>query len=74
MSAEHDPTYPLYLYEFRYRDPLTSKWRKARYRAELHEIRERHSEFEIVGEPMVIRGPSHGTFNPYRRDSHNDGD
>lgn len=28
---------PLLLWEFRYRDPLTGKWTKARYRAELHE-------------------------------------
>ena len=32
------PEYPLYLYPLKYRDPLTGKWRKARYRAEAHEI------------------------------------
>lgn len=58
------PTYPLYLYPFRFRDPRTGKWMKARYRAELHEIRERYAEFEVDGEPMVITGPIEGYFNP----------
>ena len=58
--------YPLHLYPFRYRDPRTGKWRKARYRAELHEITERYAEFELDGEPMVIHRPSDGTFNPFR--------
>jgi len=30
-------------------------------------IRERHSEYEIVGDPMVIKEPSHGTFSQFRR-------
>jgi len=29
-------------------------------------IRERHAEFEMVGEPMIIHEPSTGTFNPFR--------
>jgi hypothetical protein len=29
-------------------------------------IRERYAEWEITGEPMVIKGPSEGTFNPFR--------
>lgn len=62
------PQYPLYLYEFRYRDPLTGKWRKARYRAELHELRERYAEFEVQGEPMVVERPTQGHFNPGPRE------
>lgn len=66
MPTEHDKReYPLYVYEFRYRCERIGKWRKARYRAELHEIQERYAEFEVVGEPMVIRGPAE-TFNPFR--------
>lgn len=43
--------------------PLTT----ARYKAELHEIRERHGEaFDIIGEPMVITEPAQGGFNPAR--------
>ena len=65
MSTEHgNREYPLYLYEFRYRCPRTGKWRKARYRAELHQIRERYAEFELDGGPMVISGPTEGHFNP----------
>ena len=67
MATEHDGRqYPLCLYEFRYGCERTGKWRKARYRAELHEIRERHSEFQIEGEPMVINGPAE-TFSPFKR-------
>jgi hypothetical protein len=56
---------PLNLYEFRYHCERTGKWRKARYRSEVHEIRERHAEYEIVGEPMVIHGPAE-MFRPFR--------
>jgi len=67
MPTEHDKQqYPLYLYEFRYRCERSGKWRKARYRAEVHEIQSIHAEFEIIGEPMVIHGPAE-TFSPYRR-------
>lgn len=65
-SDTEQPRYPLYLYAFRYRDPLTGNWRKARYRAELHEIRERYAEFEIDGEPIGIDAPSTGTFSPFK--------
>ena len=37
------------LYPFRYRDPLTGKWVKARYVAERHEIAARYQEWEITG-------------------------
>ena len=33
----------LELFPFRYRDPLTGKWVKARYKAERHEIAARHA-------------------------------
>jgi hypothetical protein len=38
-TDHHNSEYPLNLYDFRYRDPLTGKWRKARYRAEVDVIR-----------------------------------
>jgi hypothetical protein len=41
----------LELFAFRYRDPHTGKWIRARYLAERHEIAARFAEFEIVGEP-----------------------
>jgi hypothetical protein len=43
----------LELFHFRYRDPLTGKWVKARYVAELHEIAARYSEWEIMGPPEI---------------------
>jgi hypothetical protein len=29
-------------------------------------LRERFAEWEITGDPMVIKRPSEGTFNPFR--------
>jgi hypothetical protein len=56
---------PLKLFPFRYRDPLTGEWVRARYVAEPHEIAERYAEWEIPG-PAEIREPGGGSFNPYR--------
>jgi len=56
---------PLLMYAFRYRDPCTGKWVRARYRAERHEIAERYAEWEITG-PAEIRTPGGGSFNPFR--------
>jgi len=46
---------PLLLYAFCYKSSLTGKCVKARYRAELHEIRERYAEFELIGDPEILR-------------------
>jgi hypothetical protein len=56
----------LELYAFRYRDLLTGKWVRARYRAELHEIKQRYAEFEIT-EPLEIRdvNPDARYFAPH---------
>jgi hypothetical protein len=43
----------LELFTFRYRDPRTGKWIRARYLAELHEIKQRYAEFEIIGAPEI---------------------
>lgn len=50
----HAPTV-LFLYPFRYRDPLSGKWVRARYRAEQSVIAERYREWQIIGEPEVRR-------------------
>jgi hypothetical protein len=55
----------LYLFAFRYKDTLTGRWIKARYRAERHEIAARYAIWEIIGEPE-IRRPGGGSFNPWR--------
>ena len=39
----------LELFPFRYRDPRTGKWIRARYRAERQEIAQRYAEWEITG-------------------------
>lgn len=44
----------LELFPFRYRDPRTGKWVRARYLAERHEIAARYAEFELI-EPPEIR-------------------
>ena len=43
----------LELFRFRYRDALTGKWVRARYRAERRDIEERYAEFEIIGAPEI---------------------
>ena len=43
----------LELFPFRYRDPATGKWVRARYRAEPDEIARRHARFEITGPPEI---------------------
>jgi hypothetical protein len=53
------------LFPFRYRDPLTGRWVKARYKATPEEIAARFVEWEITG-PAEVRLPIGGAFNPYR--------
>ena len=57
----------LELYPFRYRDPVTGKWVRARYKAERHEIAARYAEWEIIGPPEIRDAdPGSAWFNPYR--------
>lgn len=44
----------LELFPFLFRDPVTGKWVRARYRATQQEIARRHAEYEITG-PAEIR-------------------
>jgi hypothetical protein len=57
---------PLVLYPFRFVDPVSGKWVRARYVAELHEISARHARWEIAGAPEIRRRGAAGSFNPYR--------
>jgi hypothetical protein len=54
------------LFPFRYRNPVTGKWVRARHRVEQHEIAQRFVEFEITG-PAEIREVHQGAryFNPH---------
>jgi hypothetical protein len=56
----------LELFPFRYREPLTGKWVRARYRAERQEITRRYTEWEITG-PAEIRDvdPDARAFTPH---------
>ena len=51
------------LYPFKYREPLTARWVKARYKASIDEITRRHTEWELTG-PGEIRTPISGWFSP----------
>ncbi|MET0659434.1 MAG: hypothetical protein ABW110_14905 [Steroidobacteraceae bacterium] len=55
------------LFPFRYRDPRTGKWVRARYCAQRHEIAARYSEWEITG-PAEVRNvdPDARYFTPHK--------
>ena len=54
----------LFLYPFRFYDPVRGRWIRARYVAERREIAERYAQWEIIGEPEVRR-VSTDTFTPW---------
>lgn len=62
---------PLLLYPFRYRDSITGKWVRARYKAEPHVIAERFAEWEITG-PAEPREANPVGFNPRRNIAHSE--
>ena len=59
----------LALYPFRYRDPRTGKWVRARYLAQVPVIQRHYAEWELTG-PAEIRhvpdDPSLDYFDPFR--------
>jgi hypothetical protein len=56
----------LELHPFRYRDPRTGKWIRARYVATREDIAKRYAEWEITG-PAEVRNvdPEARAFNPH---------
>ena len=56
---------PLLLYPFRFRDRVSGKWVRARYKAERAEIATRHAEWELCG-PPEIRARAGAGFSPWR--------
>ena len=48
-------------YSFPVRDKLTGKWYRARYKAELHVIIQRDTEWMLDGLPEIRRRPDLGT-------------
>ena len=53
------------LYPFRFRDPVTGKWVRARYRATVQDIAARYATWEITGPVSRPASPSTG-FDPFR--------
>src|SRR5207344_2450781 len=45
----------LLLYPFRFVDPVTGRWVRARYKAERHELVQRYAQWEITGAPEIRR-------------------
>ena len=60
------PGVPIEVYTFRYRDPVTGKWVRARYKADLQAIAKRYAEWQITG-AAEVRTPGGGWFNPHRK-------
>ena len=52
------------LYAFRYRDLRSGTWVRARYKATLAEIAERHAQWELVGSPEMRADDPVRMFNP----------
>ncbi len=57
---------PPLLYPFRFRDPLTGKWVRARYKASRSDLEKRYAEWEITG-AGEMRHDVGGSFNPHRK-------
>jgi hypothetical protein len=56
----------LELFPFRFRDPVSGKWIRARYVAQRDDIAERYAEWEIIGPPEIRDADSSvGYFNPW---------
>jgi hypothetical protein len=58
----------LVLYPFRFRDPLTGKWIRARHKLQVPELQRRYAEWEIAG-PAEIRHVTPGRieqFDPFK--------
>src|SRR5262245_50079469 len=55
---------PIELYAFRFRDPRTGRWTRARYRATLAEIKGRYREWEIDGPAEVWNDAPVQMFQP----------
>lgn len=55
---------PPLLYPFRFRDPRTGKWIRARYKASRSALEQRYREWEITGRGEM-RESIGGSFNPH---------
>jgi hypothetical protein len=57
----------LQLYPFRFRDPATGKWVRARHRMQVPEIQRHYLEWEITGAPEIrhVTETSAQPFSPF---------
>jgi hypothetical protein len=62
LQNQRVPT--LELYPFRFRDPLTGKWVRARHKLQVPALQRRYAEWEIVGAPE-IRHVTPGSVEPF---------
>ena len=56
------------LHPFRFRDPLTGKWIRARYKAEVPVVQRRYADWEIIGAPEIrhVTKTSEAQYNQFR--------
>jgi hypothetical protein len=54
-------------YPFRFRDPLTGKWVRARHRMQVPELQRHYGEWEITGPPEIrhVIDTRVQPFNPF---------
>ena len=57
----------LQLYPFRFRDPRTGEWVRARHKMQVPELQRHYGEWEITGTPEIRRVTEMGVqpFNPF---------
>jgi hypothetical protein len=57
----------LELYPFRFRDPLTGKWVRARHKLQVPELQRHYSEWEVTGAPEIrhVAPASVEPFSPF---------
>ena len=54
------------LFPFRFLDPVSGKWTRARYKAQRDEIAQRYANYEITGPPEIRDGdPDSRRFTPH---------
>ena len=53
MPSEPVDTPTIALYPFRFLDPVSGRWVRARYRAERHVIEQRYAKWWIIDETVV---------------------
>ena len=61
------PVPTLALYAFRFRDPLTGKWVRARHKMQVPELQRHYSDWKITGAPEIrhVTETSVQSFSPF---------